>query len=195
MTSGAWNERSFVAWIPLEAGARVAVAGDCPPLVQALDTAGAQIRQCHATAQLAEGEQHAVDHLVVPDLRRIRGVLRRDVIRHAVRPGGTLLVGTQHRRRHRAHPAAHTTRSLRAALAGCGVGRIDVFAVRQSLSNPRAIVPVDGRILRWYVATSFLPQSRLESILWSGLRLLRPGRMALTLFPALMGLGEVTDAP
>jgi hypothetical protein len=195
MTSGAWNERSLVAWIPLQAGQCVAVAGACPPLVDALRGAGAQVWQCHGTAELADGGQHAVDHLMAPDLRAVPDLLRPDVIRHAVRPGGTVLIGTQHRRGRPSRAAAHSTRSLHAALTRCGVGRIDVFAVRQSLSNPRAIVPVDDRILRWYVTTGFLPLSRLESILASGLSVLRPGRVALALFPALMALGEVIGDP
>ena len=56
-------------------------------------------------------------------------------------------------------------------------------------------MPVDDRILRWYVTTGFLPLSRLESILASGLSVVRPGRVALALFPALMALGEVVGDP
>jgi hypothetical protein len=179
----------------MQEGERVAVVGSCPPLVDALARAGAEVWQCQRAAELADGGRRAVDHLMYPDLRAVPDLLRPDVIRHAVRPGGTLLIGTQHRRGRPTGAAAHSTRSLHAALVRCGVGRIDIFAVRQSLSNPRAIVPVDDRILRWYVTTGFLPLSRLESILASGLSVVRPGRVALALFPALMALGEVVGDP
>lgn len=195
MASGGWNERSLAAWIPLEPGERVAVAGSCPPLEGALRHAGAAVRRCRSTVELADGARHAVDHLIVPDLDDVPDLLHGGVIRHAVRPGGTVLVGAEHRRWRPARSTAHSTRSLQAALAGCGVGHIDVFAVRQSLSNPRAIVAVDARVLRWYVATSFLPLSRPESILASGLQLMRPGRVVLALFPALMALGEISGEP
>lgn len=190
MTSGAWNERSLAAWVPVEVGDRVTVAGSHPPLMDALERAGADVRRCHRAVELAAGAQGAIHHLVVPDLSDVPDILRREVVSHAVRPGGTVLVGTAHRRPRR---TGHTVRSLRAALADCGVGRVDVFAVRQGLSNPRAIVPVGDRILRWYVTTSFLPLSRRESVLASGLQLLRAGRVTLPLFPALMARGEAGD--
>lgn len=190
--------------LPLRDGDRVLILAQEPTLARSVERRGARpvslvlsadardemVGEVVTTEHGAEIplETMSVDHAIVPSVTpygRPAPVLAE--LYRVLSPGGGLMLGVRHRRRHVTDRDAWTTSAGRRALALAGFEDVEAYGVRPDISDPRFLVPVEqSEPLRWFLDSMFLstsPRSAHAARILS--RAAVPRSAALLLFPDL----------
>lgn len=183
-----FTDRAFAVWVPVAQGDRIAVLGDHPTLCASLRRAGASVYVPSPRHAADDGLPPHIDHLVVLDVCAVPDAALQAAAR-LVGLGGTILVGAAHRRRFPWRRDARNAAQMIDELRRWGAADADVYLVRQSITNPRAVVPLDDGAVRWYLEASYVPLSRPAAVVAAVLGRLRPSRTALSLFPSIVAVG------